>query len=164
MDSSFDARPEAGTCLTQLPEGLDAGYSPWQNHYTCRNGFAYTYTSDEEFQGCWLYSPDIECPLWSEDECETALEQFHEPQPCSLDDDCVLWGGLSNEGACEVSAGPPAVSVSLLLRPDERDAFQDAYDALVRHGCVQEWGLDSTPHVATCDAGQCKVWQGSCLD
>ncbi len=154
--------PDPEVCLHELA-GQGETRASCDDHFACRNGYAYTCVEDDvSGDRCWKYAPDVSCPLWDEEQCEVALESFGD-QPCSSEDDCAIWGGLEAEGACEVSAGPPAISISSLLPRAERDELRSAYDDLLAHGCVEDWGYDGTPHFAVCAQGQCQAWQDSCL-
>ena len=72
-----------------------------------------------------------------------------------MDEDCALWGGVTESAACGDEFVWPTLIVSLLSSEADLAALRAAFDDLVLRGCGQDTEPDERPALAVCEDGVC---------
>jgi hypothetical protein len=120
----------------------------------CSEGCPYRYDSTEDE---WVPATELQCPTRDELQCDDALAELRVDAPCETADDCVVWGGVSDDAACGSRFVPPLLFVSALMSEGQVYDLRVAYDDLVAHGCGRDMYPDEGASTAACMAGVCSV-------
>lgn len=130
----------------------------------CSHGNAYQ-CEGSAFAPEWKLRADVSCPLWSASACEAAVAALRaESQPCNVDADCAVWGGIDSEDACNGTYGAPIISVSSFTGKARRQQWYEDFEALVAGGCQEQVAADSAPPEPVCYQGGCYATDRSCFD
>lgn len=128
-------------------------------HYLCEQ----TDLGDGDWIRQWVLEGEGGCPLWSEEQCSEAIGSLWDmPRPCSRNEDCLVWGGQTEETACERLFARPSVAVAVLTSASDLEAMQTLFDEAVTGGCGSDTGYDHGPDEAFCEQGQCSVGENQC--